>query len=518
MSCNKGFDKWSRKWDRHMRRFDPDANFQNSAQSSRQDSSSEHWGNWSKDFEDWGRSEWKEFKAWSRQQDWKSGAKDIEAAARDFQRKLRETVEREAAKLSGHPQAAAAAATESEPARGSRPADYDRKFKSDDERRAYEQARKQATREAGFYVHLMWYGIVIGFLFLINMFTSPFNWWWQWPALGWGFGIVSHFAGVYGWDVIRQRVFEPAIQREVREEVTKEKEVMATEKQASLDELTASFAHEIRNPIAAAKSLVQQMGEDPTSQENVEYAKVALDELQRVEKSVSHLLKYAKEEDYSFDNVNLAAILDASLTQMRSKLEAKNVSISRNYIGGPTVRADGDKLRQVFTNIIDNAIDAMDSNTGDRHLDVALRSTNPGMATVTVRDNGCGIPEDKLAKIFNPFYTTKQTGTGLGMGIAKKVVDSHRGKIEVNSRVGEGSELSISIPLADAARAWINADLNGAAPVLNQNANQNGTVAQPQPAASPVNGATNSHASTTILDPSPTVQLGAAADSMRGRQ
>ena len=508
MSCNKGYDRWSRKWDRYMRKHDPQADAHGGS------ANPDQWGKWSKDFEDWGRAEWKEFKAWSRQQDWKSGAKDIEAAARDFQRKLRETIDSEASKLSGKPWAAAAVAPE--PARearaGAKPGD-EPKFKSDEERRAYELARKQASREAGFYVHLMWYSIVIGFLFLLNMATSPFNWWWQWPAFGWGFGIVSHFAAVYGWEVIRQRVFEPAIQREVREEVTKEKEVMATEKQASLDELTASFAHEIRNPIAAAKSLVQQMGEDPTSQENVEYAKVALDELQRVEKSVSHLLKYAKEEDYNFDNFNLASILDASLTQMRAKLESKNVSISRNYIGGPTVRADADKLRQVFTNIIDNAIDAMESNRGDRHLDITIRSNNPGMATVMIRDNGCGIPEDKLARIFNPFYTTKQTGTGLGMGIAKKVVDSHRGRIDVNSRVGEGTELSISIPLADAARAWINADLNGAAPT----ANQNGTAATLQPAASATNGADN-HSSTTNLDPSPTVQLSAAADSMRGRQ
>jgi hypothetical protein len=82
----------------------------------------------------------------------------------------------------------------------------------------------------------------------------------------------------------------------------------------------------------------------------------------------------------------------------------------------------------------------------------------------------------------------------------------------VNSRVGEGTELSISIPLADAARAWINADMNGSA-----SANQNGAAAQPQPVAAPVNSH-NDTASTTILDPSPTVQLGAAADSMRGRQ
>src|ERR1019366_1618466 len=259
MSCNQGFDRWSRKWDRHMRRYE-----RRGSATDRPASTAEHSGNWSKDFkdfEDWGRAEWKEFKAWSRQQDWKSGAKDIEAAARDFQRKLHETFDREASKFTGKTPAAAPVAPEA-PRESSPKASDDPKFKTDDERRAYELARKQASREAGFYIHLMWYGIVIGFLFLLNMFTSPFNWWWQWAAFGWGFGIVSHAAAVYGWEVIRQRVFEPAIQREVREEVTKEKEVMATEKQASLDELTASFAHEIRNPIAAAKSLVQQMGED----------------------------------------------------------------------------------------------------------------------------------------------------------------------------------------------------------------------------------------------------------------
>jgi signal transduction histidine kinase len=247
-------------------------------------------------------------------------------------------------------------------------------------------------------------------------------------------------------------VFEPAVEREVRREVTREKEVLRTEKQASLDELTASFAHEIRNPIAAAKSLVQQMGEDPTSNENVEYAKVALDELARVERSVSHLLKYAKETDYAFENVGLASVLDHALTEMRAKLEANQVSVSRNYIGGPTVRADADKLRQVFTNVIDNSIDAMESNAGERRLEFGIVNLHPGTASVVIRDNGCGIAEDKLAKIFNPFYTTKKNGTGLGMGIAKKVMDAHSGRIEVQSKPGTGTEFRLSIPLADAAR------------------------------------------------------------------
>ncbi len=321
---------------------------------------------------------------------------------------------------------------------------------SEDE--AYRQARAQAAREAGFYMHLMWYGITIGFLFLINLLTTSYPWF-LWPALGWGFGLMSHFAAVYGWDWVRQRVFEPAIQREVQREVLHEKEALQTEKQNSLDELTATFAHEIRNPIAAAKSLVQQMGEDPTSGENVEYAKVALDELARVERSVSHLLKYAKEEDYNFGNANLAVVLDSSLTQMRQKLESHQVAVSRNYLGGPTIRADADKLRQVFSNVIDNAIDSMDSTQGERRLEVAISSDKgAGFASIGIRDNGCGIAEDRLAKIFNPFYTSKTNGTGLGMAVAKKIVEAHRGTIEAQSEIGAGTEFRIVLPLSDAPR------------------------------------------------------------------
>jgi len=143
---------------------------------------------------------------------------------------------------------------------------------------------------------------------------------------------------------------------------------------------------------------------------------------------------------------------------MRAKLEAHQVSVSRNYIGGPTVRADADKLRQVFTNVIDNAIDAMESNIGERRLEFGIVSLHPGTAAVVIRDNGCGIAEDKLAKIFNPFYTTKKNGTGLGMGIAKKVMDAHSGRIEVQSKPGIGTEFRLSIPLADAARAQNQSD------------------------------------------------------------
>ncbi|HVO22701.1 MAG TPA: ATP-binding protein [Candidatus Margulisiibacteriota bacterium] len=313
------------------------------------------------------------------------------------------------------------------------------------------RARRRAAAEVGFYTHLMSYLGVMAFLALINLLTTRYPWF-VWPALGWGVGLFSHYMAVFGSQLLRQRYFDPAVEREVR----REKVVMQTEKQVSIDELSSTIAHEIRNPIAAAKSLVQQMGEDPHSVENVEYAKVALEELDRVERRISHLLKYAKEEDYSFAPVNIAAVVDAALTQMRAKLDAAKVGVVRNYIAGPTVLADGEKLRQVFANILDNAIDAMDGIAEGRRIELFIENgtraaatgvTRGPAATVRVRDNGCGIPPDKVDRIFNPFFTTKEKGTGLGMAISRKIVEAHEGSIDVVSETGRGTEFLVTLPL-----------------------------------------------------------------------
>jgi signal transduction histidine kinase len=306
------------------------------------------------------------------------------------------------------------------------------------------RARRRAAAEVSFYAHLQSYLGVMAFLALINVFTTWYPWF-LWPAAGWGAGLFAHYMAVFGSRRLKERYFDPAVEREVR----REKEVMHTEKQADISDLTSTIAHEIRNPIAAAKSLVQQMGEDPSSVENVEYAKVAIDELDRVERRISHLLKYAKEEDYRFERVNLAAVVDTSLTQMKAKLDTARVAAVRNYITGPTVQADVEKLRGVFVNIIDNAIDAFDGVAEGRRIDLFI--DNGGrQATVRIRDNGTGIPPERLDRIFNPFFTTKERGTGLGMAIAKKVVEAHTGTIDARSAVGRGTEFQVTLPLPTA--------------------------------------------------------------------
>ncbi len=306
------------------------------------------------------------------------------------------------------------------------------------------RARRRALAEYGFYSHLTGYLVVMAMLALINIFTTRYPWF-LWPALGWGIGIFSHYMAVFGSRKLKDRYFYPAVEREVRRETMEAR----TDKRASIDELSASIAHEIRNPIAAAKSLVQQMGEDPRSIENVEYAGVALEELDRVERSISHLLKYAKEEDIEFAQVNLASVLDNSLSEMRAKLDAAGVAVARNYIGGPTLVADGDKLRQVFTNILDNAIDSFPPETEEKRIDFFIENGLPHRVRVRVRDNGGGIPPGEIDRIFNPFFTTKENGTGLGMAISKKIVEAHEGEIDVVSERECGTEFVVTLPLPE---------------------------------------------------------------------
>jgi len=299
---------------------------------------------------------------------------------------------------------------------------------------------KRARARAGYYIHMLVYLGTMACLALINILTSPYPWF-LWPALAWGLGLCIHYMVVFGSLVVRERYFYPAVERQVH----REKLVMHSEKQAVIDELSASIAHEIRNPIAAAKSLVQQIGEDPCAGTTPEYARVALTELDRVEKRISHLLKYAKEEDYNFGRIDLAAVADAAIEQMHGRLDAEEIHLTQKYSCRPMVLADGEKLRQVFANIISNAIDALGQVTEGRRIELLIEN-GAGGATVRFRDNGCGIPANQIDRIFNPFFTTKDNGTGLGMAISKKIIEDHDGSINVISEQGRGAEFVVTLP------------------------------------------------------------------------
>ena len=190
------------------------------------------------------------------------------------------------------------------------------------------------------------------------------------------------------------------------------------------------------------------MEEDPTSRENTEYARVALEELQRVERSVSHLLRFAREEEIEIRDLRFAELIDSALETFRDRIQRLGVRVESEIDTEGSMRGDAEKLRRVIINLLGNALDALEeSGTQDPLIQMLAGENLAGTELwLRVRDNGPGIDPEALHKIFSPFYTSKTSGTGLGLAISKKLVDAHGGSIEAHSSPGNGTEFVLVFP------------------------------------------------------------------------
>jgi signal transduction histidine kinase len=310
------------------------------------------------------------------------------------------------------------------------------------EEQAYHEASRRAERKIKFVQHFISYVCVVGFLMLV---ARPVGFI---VAFGWGIGLASHFFQAMLAPDLRRRWISSEVDRQVRKTVTKERRSLEGEQLRSLEELSASIAHEIRNPITATKSLVQQIGEDPTAGDNIEYAKVALEELDRVERSISHLLRYAREEEMSLRTMRMAEVVDGALDTFRDRLAKSHVEIRREVDSDGEMDGDPEKLRRVIINLIGNALDALEEGDVDPAvIEVSVGENLAGSEVwVRVKDNGPGIDEVTQAKVFRPFFTSKANGTGLGLAISRKLVDAHGGTIELHSAPGAGTEFVLTFP------------------------------------------------------------------------
>jgi signal transduction histidine kinase len=247
---------------------------------------------------------------------------------------------------------------------------------------------------------------------------------------------------------LRERLVEEQVSRHIHENLSEERRELADEHSHSLEVLSASIAHEIRNPITAAKSLLQQMRENPDAMDNEEYAQVALGELERVERSISHLLRFGRDEEVRKNSILMRDVLDSALETFRERSEREQVEIRRVFDCDGAMRGDAEKLRRVMINLIGNALDALqDAHVEEPVIEVSMGENLAGSEVwVKIRDNGFGIDAETRDQIFTPFYTAKSSGTGLGLAITKKLVDAHQGSIEVAAEPGEGAEFVLVFP------------------------------------------------------------------------
>ena len=317
------------------------------------------------------------------------------------------------------------------------------------EERVYREAERRVRAKLAFARHGLVYGFVLLFLLVgVRSVAAAVV-----VGLGWGIGLAMHYFSVYAAPRLRERWIRGEVEQQVQQTVSRERRAMQDQKSRSLEELSASIAHEIRNPITAAKSLVQQMGEDPASSENVQYASVALEELERVERSISHLLRYARDEELAMGSMRVRDAVEGALATLRDRIAKLGVRVETQDEGESAIHGDGEKLRRVFINLIGNALDAFEqAGTPEPRIDIALgRSLAGSEVWVRIRDNGPGMDDATRERAFHPFFTSKANGTGLGLAISRKLVDAHGGAIELSSAPRAGTEFVVTLPRGGSA-------------------------------------------------------------------
>jgi signal transduction histidine kinase len=230
--------------------------------------------------------------------------------------------------------------------------------------------------------------------------------------------------------------------------VAVERSLAHAEKLAAIGETAARIAHEIRNPVTAARSLAQQLAREPGGSHAPELGLI-LEELERVERQVASLLRFARREELRVDTLDLSDLVRSTVAGYDGRFEQARVALAVDVADGVTARADRERVRQVLVNLLENALDALADVAEPRRLAVGLVTRN-GTATIQVSDNGPGVDESALARLFEPFFSLKATGTGLGLAIARRTVESHGGRIAARRAAEGGLAVVVDLPLGTA--------------------------------------------------------------------
>jgi two-component system NtrC family sensor kinase len=228
-------------------------------------------------------------------------------------------------------------------------------------------------------------------------------------------------------------------------------QLVQSEKLSSLGRLAASVAHEINNPLSGiltyAKLLIRMLESrdcDAKTRTNaVRQLRLVERETERCTAIVRNLLEFARQRPLAIQDVSVQAVMDEALQLLAHQTGLQNVRIEKRYGPAPPVRGDAGQLRQAFLNIALNACDAMQQGGV---LSVTIWPSSDGETVlVDMADTGGGIPAEVLPKILDPFFTTKEMGTGLGLSVVYGIVERHGGKLDIQSQPGHGTTVRIQL-------------------------------------------------------------------------
>jgi PAS domain S-box-containing protein len=226
-----------------------------------------------------------------------------------------------------------------------------------------------------------------------------------------------------------------------------ERQLLVNARLATMGQVTAAVAHEIRNPLSTIGGFARSIVRDPQQVErNQRNAKIIVEEVDRLEELLSNLLDFSRPETVALQRVALWPLVQSVLEMTAEDREQAGVGLRTEAAEGlPAVDLDPHQFRQVLFNLLRNAVEAMPSGGT---LTVADARTERGVE-LSIRDTGDGIAAQSLEHIFDKFFTTKPTGTGLGLALARKILDAHGAQIEAHSSAGEGATFVIILPVPE---------------------------------------------------------------------
>ena len=227
-----------------------------------------------------------------------------------------------------------------------------------------------------------------------------------------------------------------------------EKANLQIEKLGATGRLVRTLAHEVRNPLNNINMSVEQLLQTPES--TTEESPLFLDIIQRNSKRIgdiiTELLDTSRPTDLVFDRCTLQGIMDESIAEALDRITLRHVNMQIRYANEAChIMANKEKLKIAFLNIIINAVEAVESMTGELTISI---DTLKEAHVVTIRDNGCGIPEENVSRLFEPYFTSKRNGMGLGLAATLNILQSHKATVDVTSVLKQGTTFIISFPAA----------------------------------------------------------------------
>lgn len=218
-----------------------------------------------------------------------------------------------------------------------------------------------------------------------------------------------------------------------------------TERLATLGELMAGVAHEVRNPLTAIKGYVQIMKQQASDPIHQEYIAIILKETQSINRVIQQLLDFARPRQGHWQRVSLNQLIEECLVLIQTTGLQARIDIDTELATDlEEIDADGELIRQVILNLLINAVQAISARG---HIQIRTWQIDDKRQAVMIRDNGCGIPPQNKSKIFDPFFTTKASGTGLGLALSQRIINAHQGDIQLSSDAEQGTTFTLLLPV-----------------------------------------------------------------------